>query len=558
MAKIDEDTGGDDEVDEISVRGVIDQRGRKYAAVTRGGKTAFTRVDNFLLGIATPVLELAAQGVIIVQPKHQKTLREQVDQIRNPTERILLADRPGWVTRDSYVLLDGTVIAKGAPRTKGIVIAFGRRPDAAARGTLADWHRKIGAFVENQPLLQGLVCFAFSGLLLRHYGRTAGVHDNPMLNLVGPSSCGKTTGLRVLQSLYGTAPPRTWLATSNAMEDLAQEANDSALLIDESLLAGFDHRSRSQNLSAAVMSMSTGMVKARKGQTAPPPARFSVVSTSNTYIASYGGNTAAIDPALQVRMCVIDLVGRKHGILDRAGPSGAAAIINRLNMHASSCGGAPVRSFLVRFTDAVAKNKAELDSVVNAAIREFRQVAGRGTPFTEMEGRIVGRFALAYAAGVLARRWHVLPSSWVGIHAGTMTLFTMAKEVLNANAHSDPVARFEWVLARIRPMLHEESAKQTQQLATFLGSIRLGETKGLELLMRKPDFDVTFGSIDRDLLGLLRTTGALADPEAQANGRPRTTVKRVLFPGRPPERVIAIRLDRRAYPGALKIVRPVD
>ena len=177
-----------------------------------------------------------------------------------------------------------------------------------------------------------------------------------------------------------------------------------------------------------------------------------------------------------------------------------------------------------------------------------------------MEERIIGRFALAYAAGHLARQWGVFPTCWKEYGDGMLTLFNIAREVLKVGANADPIARLELGLGRIRPRLFEEndsspagSAPSTQR--HLLGAIRHSALKGVELLMRKSDFDAQFNFLGQDLIATLRAAGSLADPETQANGQLRPTVKRTLYPGHPPERVIAVRLERSAYPNELKVHR---
>ena len=381
-----------------------------------------------------------------------------------------------------------------------------------------------------------------------------------MINIVGPSSCGKTTALRVAKSLSSVGQPGSWFATINAMEDLGQASNDGALFLDEGFHAGADHRTRALTQSAVVMALSSGMVKARKGQVSPPAAKFSAISTSNGYVTSYGGNTAAVDPALMVRMPVIDLVGRRYGILDCPGPDGAARIIDRLNAATSMYGGAPVEAFLVGLTGALAADRAKLNREVAGAIAVFRQKAVGHGKLTPMEERIIGRFALAYSAGFLAKRWGVFPASWNEFGSGMLTLFNMAREVLEVGANTDPIVRLELGLRRIRARLFEENNSSPADAAPgiqqhHIGAIRHSALKGIELLMRKSDFERTFNHLGHDLIATLRTAGALADPETQANGQLRPTVKRTLYPGQPPERVIAVRLERSAYPNELKVHR---
>ena len=367
-----ETTGdSDDEDDTITVSGVLDQRRQTWISVTRRNKTAYTKKHNFLLGISVAITELAEQDVHLTLPRQQQIVRQQVDRVHNPTKEILVAERPGWVTRDAYALPSGTVISKGVKRASGVVVAFARQSGSFVRGTLAQWQASVGAALQYQPILQAIACFALMGVLLRHFGRLAGIQDNPMINIVGQSSCGKTTALRVANSLFGVGPLGSWLATINAMEDLGQASNDGSLFLDEGFHAGADNRTRALTQSAVVMALSSGMVKARKGQVSPPAAKFSAISTSNGYVASYGGNTAAVDPALMVRMPVIDLVGRLYGILDRPGPDGATRLIDRINAATSMYGGAPVSAFLIGLTGALATDRAKLNEPPRVRRRLF-------------------------------------------------------------------------------------------------------------------------------------------------------------------------------------------
>ncbi|MCA8180222.1 DUF927 domain-containing protein [Burkholderia vietnamiensis] len=102
--------------------------------------------------------------------------------------------------------------------------AFGRQ------GTLDAWNEQIGQRCVDNSRLMLAVCAALAGPLLHLVGV-----ENGGLHLVGPSSVGKTTALRVAASVWGrpTGFIRSWRSTSNGLESVAAGLNDGVLLIDE-------------------------------------------------------------------------------------------------------------------------------------------------------------------------------------------------------------------------------------------------------------------------------------------------------------------------------------
>lgn len=99
-------------------------------------------------------------------------------------------------------------------------------------GSLSGWQNTIGKLVEPFDLPCFAICAALSAPLLR-----IARYEGFFINFIGTSSRGKTTLMKGVASIIGNGEPghaiTQWNATNNAMERLAQRANDSVLLMDE-------------------------------------------------------------------------------------------------------------------------------------------------------------------------------------------------------------------------------------------------------------------------------------------------------------------------------------
>ncbi|WP_073427101.1 DUF927 domain-containing protein [Paraburkholderia terricola] len=96
-------------------------------------------------------------------------------------------------------------------------------------GQLADWQRELAAFCVGNSRLAFCVSTAFAGTLLRFSGQQSGG-----FHLMGDSTLGKTTALRVAASVFGGRDyVRSWRATDNALELTAAQHCDTLLILDE-------------------------------------------------------------------------------------------------------------------------------------------------------------------------------------------------------------------------------------------------------------------------------------------------------------------------------------
>lgn len=132
---------------------------------------------------------------------------------------------PGWFGRQ-YVLPTGEVFGTGQEpivyqHSGGVAVPY---------GVAGDWKAKIGPLCSGNSRLLLAVSAMFSGPLLRLAGLEGGG-----FHLVGDSSSGKSTALRVAASVAGdpVAYVREWRATANALEGAAVLHNDTTMILDE-------------------------------------------------------------------------------------------------------------------------------------------------------------------------------------------------------------------------------------------------------------------------------------------------------------------------------------
>ena len=144
-------------------------------------------------------------------------------------EAIFVTPRVGWHGK-SFVLPEQTISPPGAD-----VVVYQRSRGAAHRyyekGTLQEWIEKIGRWCVGNSRLVFAVSLAFVGPLLRILDQESGG-----FHYRGLSSTGKTTALRVAGSVWGGGEKgfaQTWRATSNGLEAVAEQHNDTILCLDE-------------------------------------------------------------------------------------------------------------------------------------------------------------------------------------------------------------------------------------------------------------------------------------------------------------------------------------
>ena len=208
--------------------------------------------------------ELLNQGFMVPIDAKRRGLLTAYLQSRTPADLVKIVDRVGWHGR-AYVLPRETLGDDGGER-----ILF--QSDAPAdgtfgqRGTLDQWRDRIGRLCVGNTRLTFAASCAFAGPLLAWAGGT----DGGGVHLMGDSSCGKTTALKVAASVWGGRDYlQRWRATDNGLEGMAAQHSDALLCLDE--LAQLDAKVAGES---AYM-LANGQGKSRAGRTGAARPRLS-------------------------------------------------------------------------------------------------------------------------------------------------------------------------------------------------------------------------------------------------------------------------------------------
>ena len=200
--------------------------------------------------------ELLAQGFMMPTDAKRRALLTAYLQSRRPADLVRIVDRVGWHGR-AYVLPRETLGDEAGER----IMFQSEAPTEGTferRGSLDQWKDRIARPCVGNSRLAFAVALAFAAPLLAWAAGT----DSGMVHLVGDSSCGKTTALRVAASVYGGRDYlQRWRATDNGLEAMAAQHCDALLCLDE--LAQLDSRVAGES---AYM-LANGQGKSRAGRT---------------------------------------------------------------------------------------------------------------------------------------------------------------------------------------------------------------------------------------------------------------------------------------------------
>lgn len=169
--------------------------------------------------------ELLRQGLEIAPGGRIRNLLMEYIISTKPAARARCVNHTGWF--NTIFVFPYRVFGD----TKELVIYQSETPHGSysSSGTLQEWQRHIAAYcVDNLRLILAVAC-SFAAMLLHPAGmESGGIH------LVGESSTGKTTALRIAASVFGGVDYlHRWRATTNGLEALAALRSDTLLVLDE-------------------------------------------------------------------------------------------------------------------------------------------------------------------------------------------------------------------------------------------------------------------------------------------------------------------------------------
>lgn len=319
--------------------------------------------------------------------------------------RVTLSDTTGW-RAGSFVLPHRTIgPAGGEPvlfQGRGVGTGF------RERGTLAEWQEQVAGPAGEHHRLAFALAIAFTGPLLEPLGIEGGG-----FHFFGPSSCGKTTGLKVAGSVWGGGGERgfalTWRTTANALEGVAAAHNHTLLALDEI------GQISPQDLDQATYALANGQAKARMRADGEirSRARWLVPILSNGEL-TVADRIREAAPGKRVRagqeVRLVDVpadAGSGFGIFDHAGSDGQPSLLSqafqsRTDIFYGTAGPAFVERLIADGPDMI------------AVARELVRGVSAGLAPEDSHGqvrRVAQRFALVAAAGELAVEVGILPWS---------------------------------------------------------------------------------------------------------------------------------------------------
>ena len=322
--------------------------------------------DNRIEKVIIPMVELAAGGTPLAQVL--LTLGVRVNPSNAAKDRlamwiqfqtadsIFVTSRVGWHGK-SYVLPGQTI----APPGTDFVLYHGGRVEHHYRqkGTLEQWIEQIGRLCIGNSRLVFAVALAFAGFLLRIIEQESGG-----FHFQGLSSIGKTTLLRVAGSVLGGGEKgfiRSWRATSNGLEAVAELHNDSLLCLDELGQVAPEEAGR----AAYMLANGTGKTRMSKAIQVRQSLDWRLVflSTGETSLADHMMSVGRqVHAGQEVRIISIAAdAGKGMGSFeDLHGVESADQFANQLNSAALAYYGTPSIAFLHRLV-------LERDKVAEAA-----------------------------------------------------------------------------------------------------------------------------------------------------------------------------------------------
>jgi putative DNA primase/helicase len=392
---------------------------------------------------------LLSMGLQIASGLNAKNQLSIYIQTRQLDVRARCVDRVGW-NEDAYVFPDRTIGDRGErvlfQAAGGVVSQFRQS------GSLEGWRENVARHCQGNSRLVFCMAAAFAGPLLHHAGiESGGFH------LVGDSSSGKTTALRIAASVYGGKDyTRTWRATSNALESTAAQHSDGLLILDE--IGQVDPKEVGEVVymlgNEAGKSRSTQTATSRKVQTW----RLLFLSSGETSLSDHmSAGSKGARGGHDVRLARLRAdAGKGFGLFDHLHDfANGAALAEFLNMqvkqHYGTAGFAFIE-WLVARADRLTKG---LHRRVADLARELCPADSHG-----QVSRVAARFALVGVAGELATAagitgWtegeardaaQVCFKAWLADRggAGNIEHVSIVRQVRNfMSLHGE--ARFVWV-----------------------------------------------------------------------------------------------------------------
>lgn len=321
-------------------------------------------------------------------------------------DRALVAvQNAGWQEDETaFVTSNGLVIGSN-PEIK-LQFAWDRSSENDKEHGLREWQETVGVIAEQSTTMVVSVAVALSSCLLKT------TRIEPFwLHIYGQSSIGKTLVLMLAYSVFhdaqrGRLPTMDF--TEAGLEELAAKHNDQVAVLDELDQLTGNARERSKRMGLVIHRIAGGASRLRSKHYDQ-----SNVFTWRTIVFSSGEiSISQLNHQAQRRrnsgeeLRIVDMpaiTGKESGVFDRCNHSAngrklASKLERAIETHGSILGPS--------FIEALLAKRKDNNHTINDLITEFLSLIAVGDD--NREYRYAKKFALGYAAGVLACRLGIL------------------------------------------------------------------------------------------------------------------------------------------------------
>ena len=408
-------------------------------------------------------------------------------------------------------------------------------PNFSTSGTVEEWRQHVAGPAQGNSRFVFSIAAALAGPLVE-----IAAMDSGGFHLRGPSSCGKSTALKVAASVYGKPSEyvRPWRSTINGLEALASVHNDGFLALDEIGQADPD------KIGEAAYLLANGQGKARSSREGiarlPENWRLLFLSSgeeSLTALMQQGGKRATAGQ--EIRLADIDAdAGAGMGILQCThGVADPKDFVRELATGYEQFYGTVGMAWIRHVVELRARLLKEVPVCLRAFVDEVVPKAATG----QVE-RVAKRFALVAVAGELATEFGL--NGWLKGEAieAAKACFQSWLEGFGGDGNREE----EEILAHVRGFLEKHgssrfedmNAVSAQRIPNRAGFSRVTADGECEYLFPRQSFitELCAGFELRTVVTVLKKNGLLVC----ANDGKQTTVTRLPGLGKS-ERIYVVR-----------------
>jgi len=325
---------------------------------------------------------------------------------QNTKTRVRLCHRPGFVGR-TYLTANGEILGKSEdygplPYPGSAAFLY----DEQKKGSLEDWQKEVASLGLYSSRLILALASAFSGPCIHFTDvESGGFH------FYASSSKGKSTLMLLAASVFGNSKfVKKWNMTDTAFEEAAEARNHSVFLLDELKLLHKNPGEAAMMAQNRIYTLGSGEGKQRFSGFKKEVSRWQLVMLSNGEFSlgqnANAGNLFQLDGE---RVRVVDVpadAGRGQGIFDKIKKNEtprqiAEQIQRQSDLYHGTAGPAFISKLLEDGKQVV---KQHLKQNIELFMAQHKITGEDG-----ISVRMAKRFALAYASGVLAAEYGILP-----------------------------------------------------------------------------------------------------------------------------------------------------